>query len=1296
MVNVFKPLTYIQIGIFIMKHSLTFPQILISVIFTLLSLHAFAAPGALINSPLIVGTSAPSNIMFLIDNSGSMDHVVEESTPSDPDKFNASKTYITDCATSSTSTMVPTGQNVFIFFTSGRPYMRYYSNGGTAYTIDYNASNKSTGDRCFNPTTNYSASLHAKYSGGTRPPWYTALYTGNYLNWYFKYDNTNNGGSVGKNWTSTAAATDRYKPGTATRKVIARDSMTKLVTALESTDVDIRLGLASFYSGKGAKIFDEIKYLDKTQRDSINTHIKSLGDGGGTPLAESLHDLGRYFIGDVGTAGPLNGNLKPNAGINDTNGSWHGNITLHPNTTTTSTPPLQKVDVDAVFNRSPSYYSSSASKASPIQYWCQSNFVVATTDGLPTNDQNIPSYLQDYDSDCTTANSCTTSTFDRKSLPQYIYESPSSGSSDYLDDVAQAMFEIDLRPDINDYGTPTNPSGDPVKNNVITYTIAFADQDALNNQLLRDAGVQGGGEAIQATDGADLIKKFTEVTNKILATTSSAAAATFNTGSLQNNSTIFQTLFTTSRWSGDVFSYPLSAATGNINFACTISSTGCWSAASRLDNLAYSGSTFLDNRQIITFDAANKKGIAFKTPVDFTAPTANEITTMMINDLCAGPDAPLVASVACTSATASAKTNSQQYIGRIVDYIRGDRTFEAITTTPTFRTRQSILGDVMHATPAFAGTPSLRWPQVDSVTNKFGVTGNRYSDYKTLKKNRTKVLYVSANDGMLHAFRTETDTQLTTPNNQAGDELFAFMPSFIFSNQTNEGYHFLVQPTYTHKYYLDLSPTYSDIYGKVKDTSQTNFKTPTADWHTILIGGSRGGVKKGIFALDVTDPLTITESNAANKVLWEFTSNDDPDLGFTYSKPTIALTNAIDADGLHRWAAIFGNGYQSDASATLPTGATCHAILFVVFLDGGLDGTWTLGTNPNTADYMKIDTKVGTASTGKCNGLSTPSLYDTDGDRILDRVYAGDVQGNMWAFDFTCKSTGGCNSADFNVAYNQGLTPKPLFTAKDPLGNPQPITVKPGLARNSAVKTTATNKPNLMVLFATGQYLASGDAIGTSKLNTVYGIWDSGKGGLTDDRSNSTASTSLLIEQIMSDTNKHPEPLGQHKARDPVTLKEYPVRITTSNTVDWTKKYGWFADLKGQDTINNFAEERVVVDLAIRSNILFFNTAIPDSLVCGVGGDHWIMGLDYIDGATPTENIFDANRDGAIDNKDSALSGEITVGVKLDKRGILTAPALLGGYQYTQSSDKSIDKRKVKVKKQNEGRLSWRELHTDN
>jgi type IV pilus assembly protein PilY1 len=86
-----------------------------------------------------------------------------------------------------------------------------------------------------------------------------------------------------------------------------------------------------------------------------------------------------------------------------------------------------------------------------------------------------------------------------------------------------------------------------------------------------------------------------------------------------------------------------------------------------------------------------------------------------------------------------------------------------------------------------------------------------------------------------------------------------------------------------------------------------------------------------------------------------------------------------------------------------------------------LDGTW------NTADYVKIDT--GEGSVGIPNGLATPAPIDADGDGDIDRIYAGDLLGNLWAFDVS-----DANPSNWKIALpgNQAL-----FTAKDSSNNPQ-------------------------------------------------------------------------------------------------------------------------------------------------------------------------------------------------------------------------------------------------------------------
>ena len=161
----------------------------------------------------------------------------------------------------------------------------------------------------------------------------------------------------------------------------------------------------------------------------------------------------------------------------------------------------------------------------------------------------------------------------------------------------------------------------------------------------------------------------------------------------------------------------------------------------------------------------------------------------------------------------------------------------------------------------------------------FGATGKRYSDFKTAQASRKGVLYVGAKDGMLHAF--------DTTNN--GDEIMAYVPAALFSSGVaSEGLHYLSDPNYTHKYYVDLSATVSDAY---INTSTGGLGSP--NWTTVLVGGLRGG-GQGVFALDVTNPNSFSNTDAAaqNTVLWEFTDTTPADtstndMGFSVSEPRI-------------------------------------------------------------------------------------------------------------------------------------------------------------------------------------------------------------------------------------------------------------------------------------------------------------------------------------------------------------------------------------------------------------------------
>ena len=130
---------------------------------------------------------------------------------------------------------------------------------------------------------------------------------------------------------------------------------------------------------------------------------------------------------------------------------------------------------------------------------------------------------------------------------------------------------------------------------------------------------------------------------------------------------------------------------------------------------------------------------------------------------------------------------------------------------------------------------------------------------------------------------------------------------------------------------------------------------------------------EGIFALDITDPSLFSETNASSLFLWEFTDATDADLGYTFGEATIAkMQNG-------RWAAIFGNGYNStenDGAST--TSASGNAVLYIVDIETG-------------ALIKKIDTQRGKAQSvdgTTPNGLATPAVVDVDSDSIADLIYS--------------------------------------------------------------------------------------------------------------------------------------------------------------------------------------------------------------------------------------------------------------------------------------------------------------------
>jgi len=510
----------------------------------------------------------------------------------------------------------------------------------------------------------------------------------------------------------------------------------------------------------------------------------------------------------------------------------------------------------------------------------------------------------------------------------------------------------------------------------------------------------------------------------------------------------------------------------------------------------------------------------------------------------------------------------------ILNWLRGDQSNE-VSNSGTLRNRSTVLGDIIHSSPLFVGAPNGAYPDNWGT----GAPETAYSTFRNTHVNRQERVYVGANDGMLHAFDVAT-----------GVETFDYVPGSVYSRLAS-----LTSPAYTHTYTVDGSPTVVDAFFG-------------GTWHTVLVGGLNSG-GQGMYALDITDPAATSEAAvAANKVLWEFTDANDADLGYTFSKPSIIRMH----NG--KWAAVFGNGYNNmvDNGNDGATGdsTTGDAVLYIVDIETG-------------ALIKKFDTGQGLAQSTTTpqypNGLSTPAAVDIDNDSITDYIFAGDLQGNVWKFDVTAS-----NPNSWDVAYHQGATPAPLFTATDANGAKQPITERVDVG-------THPSQPGLMVYFGTGKYLELSDNTTTGQpTQTFYAIWDKGTTPVVGFNRNH-----LLQQQILQEVT---QPLPALKARAVSNTSIFwhtGSGLPTGNPA--TTQLGWYLDLINTDPatapLQNYGE-RSISHPTLRQGRIIFTTFLPPTNQCSASSDSWTMELDASNGGRLGGSALDVNGDGSVDNND--------------------------------------------------------------
>lgn len=1059
------------------------------------------APLGVVETPLFLVGNVEPNIMLMVDNSGSMTNIIPEAP------YNPATTYLASCPGANT---MPGGATSLALLNDSETFNVRVTSAGVVQLVKsgtgsgtYTYGTSSTTMRCFNPNLLYNAKLYADSSSSsscspcTVTGYLDAVYTGNYLNWYL--------GTAASSYTSAATfpttGVDRgRKAGSRSRLEIVKVGANNLIDSLGS---EYRMGLSAYNGSTGGRLLEPIDVLTSTKKTLLKNDMNALTSSGSTPLAETLSSIGQYF-----------------------STGFSGNLTLHPDGPGTTTAiatslfhPMQNCTSAPITaaNQCP----GAAAYPAPIQYFCQKNFAILLTDGRPQADRDITSLLRDYTGDCA-AGLCDPAANGTNLPSQPLTNTPTgnctthrhflacqngtkvgrgyeSQGSDYLDDVAKALFDMDLRPDLS------KPSGSTMsdKNNVVTYMIGFADEQVKDDPLVKDAARHGGGQFFLAENSVQLKSAFDAIAATIAAASASSSALAANSTSIMSTSLLYQAKFDSRDWSGSLSAYQLKAdGSPGIEY---------WNAAQKTTNQT--------GRKIVTLNGASKTLLS--TGV---APTGALLTAL--DDGIAGT---------------AGETDMLDWILGVhsKEKDKGGTLRKRERTMPDNTKQEWVLGDIVNSDPNYEKDEDYGYASLPS-----GTPGqSSYATFVAGKASRPAVLYVGANDGMLHAFEASTSTE-------GGKELFAYIPAGVYGKLKG-----LTSDSFTHKYLVDGPPQVRDAY--------LGLSTGSTGWNTILVSGLGGG-GKSVFALDVTNPLAFTK----DQIMWEFTETD---LGLTYSQPQIA---PVKHAGSVKWVAIFGNGYNSTAE---------NAYLYVVDLASGVQ-------------LAKIF-----AGGGPGNGLSTPVLHDEDGDKIIDAVYAGDLQGDMWKFDLKPSSTWAASKLFDGVSS-------------------KPITAQPQIYMHGS---------HPLVLFGTGQYLTLAD-VSSTDVQTFYAVQDKGDGSIV------TAGS--LVSQTIDQQEK--VTVTQHDG----SSATFDLRLTSANPVDYAVNRGWKMDLVVSGVSSS--GERVVSTALIKHGRVIFVTVDPSATKCEPGGESWLMELDVISGARTTDTVFDFNNDNQFDSSDNVIDSKPVSGVK--------------------------------------------------
>jgi type IV pilus assembly protein PilY1 len=782
--------------------------------------------------------------------------------------------------------------------------------------------------------------------------------------------------------------------------------------------------------------------------------------------------------------------MKP-ADFTGTNRSnWY--TKLYSTTTSGSTPTRQAMDnVGRMFaNLDPYNY---ASGQEVVQFPCQQNFMILTTDGY-WNGGSTANVVNNDNKESSTR-FCTK---ERACVDDRNQTQPS------IADVALHWYNggsstgtVSLRPsldDINGKGLVPAAAGENSHLHVKTYTLGLGidgvmnyDPDYDTNPVaggdfynlragvttgcpwngggayvwpdpkvtdtssfvqervddLWHAAINGHGKYFNANEPKDVVEGLSAALNKMQISTGAAAAAATSTPNISvEDNDIFADTFTTVEWYGELSKRKVDINTGEVG------TKPVWTTSQVLGKAVGDAS---DTRTILMSDG--NKGLK-----DFKYSAMTTLEKSWFDSKCSSM-------AQCTLLTADGRAivNSG---ANLVDWLRGQQQYSDNDHFRAYAHDKDsglpiVLGDIAGSKPAYLRDPRKSY------------SDSSYVAYKSLYASRPATTLTAANDGMLHAFETD-----------AGNEVWAYAPRITMKKLWQRA-----STTFgsNHVYTTDGAPELADVQ-------------IGGEWRSILVAGMNGG-GRGFYALDVTKgrdkPTPLWELCADSTIC----AKNDPDIGLTFGNPQFGKWQG-------KWVVLLTSGYNNVPGVDNVSTGSGEGILYVVDVSNG-------------TILAKLSTKSGSTTTPSGLAKITAITDNPATDPVLTYVYGGDVLGQMWRFDLT----------------------DPAGTIKivkmGDAGASQPITTRPDVTLCEVQDTSGGSIGQRVVLYGTGRLLDVPD-ISNADVQSLYLV--------KDDGTSVNLRGSNMVEQTLAEKDT-----GSTSGPDVFMLTSKPVDLRTQNGwyFDW-------------------------------------------------------------------------------------------------------------------------------------------------